>query len=482
MSNNNRSDDKDEAVSPLAIATIEALNRKGVKVEDPTSLPDLQSSLQKLQQELAGLAGEPTTPAQVLQYDEGLQTLAIQVTPEVQKNQAFLDTVKERGLQQEPAFARRVELAEEYLGILAGSKVTSYIEQVRLFLGLESVQRFSELREKLEQLAEQKLAFVTRNPRRRNEAAAVVVYETGGDIIYLPAQGSVISEGCWHYVIATRDRVKEAGTRYRASIGDQSEEFRKKATQGLNPWKALHEGAEGLIYLSTSFPETQQKTDEAGEVIIEAGGFVYEETGRDRNARMLIRVDRGNFTVEEVFDPDGIDFILEQSHYRRGGGIRWFPLDPEKFDPEKAPRAIREIVWPAIKTWQRNSEIFSKQEDLKPKVTVTEGLEGKTGHSFFHVPRAQTNGKGPAHLTCHVEWQEESFILQDYTSWVDPREGRSKGPLELGEIVGVAIPRQPAEDEAGVIKVLRNLLSQRREYETWKASQGEAAEDNNGAS
>lgn len=584
----------DEPVeSVIRTAMKRAVEQTGMNEETPP-LPDLKAGLEQLQKELSALTVEAATAEEVKTYEEGLQELAIQVAPEAARAQAFLDAVKERGLEEEPVLVQRVKTAKEYLASINSSKVTHFVDQVRLFLGLEYVRVFGDLRKKLEELAEQDLTFKTRrDPRIPMTPETVISREGEEEFVYLPQKGSVISQHCWEHVIAARDRIKEAGARYRESISEQLKTFREKATSGLNPWKAVHEEVGGIIFLSTSFPETRRKTDETGEVI-EAGKFVYEETGRTRFARMLIRVGRRNFTVAEVFEPDNIGFILNQARNREGE-IRWFPLDPGFFDPGRARGPIANIVWPALETWyrsfaiqaksdisvvelladkpgfcgifilgaetlnrgpdnltlgvrgtgkgtlileeylsrngvfefddllnqeftleetketggevspewrrlslqarilqgflnlaagwQRNKEITELRNSLSPLISVTEGLkEGKTGHSVFHIPRAIVNTRGPAHLTPHVEWQKDNIVLHDYASWVDPREGRSKGPIELDEATGISIPRQPAKDEEPVIRVFRYLLNQRKDYEAWKASQGEAGEENNGAS
>jgi hypothetical protein len=620
--------------SPIGGALTEALRQIGTLKDDSSEdvtaeseNPDeaesvtnskarLESRLVKLHQDLIQKAGKPLTPAEVKRIPPKLQRVALMVTPPILKLEASRQAAIEDGLEREPLVVARLETTDAIVGVclLSGlrkldlvdpslvnrlEKASSYhsfiegwesldnqVKRATLFLTLKDIRGLGELRPVMQDLASQNLAFkARRDPRIPLKPEAVVIRENGEEFIYLPHAEAVIAQRYWHHITAVQDRVLEASKERRETIEARLETFQTKATPGLDPYKAVHEGAEGDIFLLTSFPETRRD--------VEDGKFVYVPTGRTRLARMIILFGRGDFTVGETFEPDGIDFIRNQARDQQGR-ILWFPLDPAKFDPKKAPWAISHIVWPPLEKWyrslaiqaksevspvelmankpgfcgvfipeastlrhgpddltlgvrgtgngtfileeylsrngafefkallnqemplekpeeeeapsewrqtlvqaqivrsfiqlaagwQRNSELLARCQELSPLITVTEGLEeGKVGHSIFHIPKAITNTRGPAHLTCHVDWQKEDIVLQDYVSWKDPREGRSKGPLQLDEIVGQRIPRQPAEDEKPVVQVFRHLLSQRKRYEAWKASQGEVIEEeNNGAS
>ena len=181
---------------------------------------------------------------------------------------------------------------------------------------------------------------------------------------------------------------------------------------------------------------------------------------------------KGTFLLEEylsrygVFDLEailGLEFSLEEIE----GGVlpEWQKLAGQS-------QIVRDVIQLAA-DWQRSDEIQAKWEDPKIQrllVTVAEGLVGKTGYSIFHIPRAQTESRGPAHLTCRVQWLKTGYRLKEYVSWAVPWEW-SNGPFELDEAIGELIPRQPAKGEEPVIQVVRHILEERKRYDLWRAFQ-----------
>lgn len=561
------------------IATIKAQGLNP-SPEETVEVSDLRMALEKLQTELAKAATVPTTAAEVVAYDEGLQRLAKEMAPRVVEVEAFLRALEARpALKEEPLFSTQMNKAVGFLAdIEQKPALAEYVKQTKLFLALKTVKSRFQLREKLEELLSLNLVFkARRDPKLVLPEKAVLFRENDEEVFYNSNHCSLLSQLMWEEVTGTCQRLQEELAERREVTLAALAPFRRKATLGLTPLKAVKEVTKGLLFLSALF--TDQKT------------------GGRRPARMLLAVGRGNFTVEETFPSDRVEFILRQARDREDR-YRWFPLDPAKFNPAKAPPAIAEIVWPALWAWyddevlagrsqeiqarseispadllagkpgfcgifveeartsqrgpddltlalrgtgqgtlileeylsrkgifdfqalvgqefplqkeklelyqkigegetlhsiqariirgflclagdcQHSAEILAKRGVLKPQVTVAEGLEEKVGHSVFHVPRAYTYSRGPAHLTCHMEWQREGFILREYVSWVEPWE-ESKGRLELNETVGVLIPRQPVEGEKPVIQVIRHLIRQRKEYEAWKTNQVLAKEENN---
>lgn len=597
-------------VSVAAEAVMKALGKRGNQREEShpregpasTTIPDLRDKVRQLQREIIQRAVTPRTPEEVLAYDQGLQGLGVQLLPEVVKVEAFIALVEERGLEEEPAIAEQLTSARVYLKRIEEDRVlTRYVGQAKKFRGLLQVNTWTGLTAVLEQLLAEKALYKGRRDPRWDlpkvqgflrEMEAIPSRENGVEFFYAPNHSSILAQFCWGVVDTTYHQIRKAWAERRETIEADLEPFKAKATSGLSVYKAVHKEEEGLLYLSPLYPEKRRTTNETGKV-------TYEETGRRRLARMLIRVARGNFTVEEVFGPDRIEFILNQSRYL-DGKPRWFPLYPERFDQSVAPPAISQIVWPVLREWydneaeqrqavdrsreiqakstitpvelvtnvpgfcgtfvrgvrtrrgdeddltlgiqgtgqetfileeyisrygvfdfeasvgqesplqeeelepyqklgaeealrfnqartirdllqlaancQRSAEIQAKRKTLSPIITVTEGQDGKTGHSIFHIRKAMTNTWGPVHVTCYIEWQEEGFTPQEYVSWAEPG-AKSRGPLELDEAIGVLIPRQPAKDEEPVIQALRHLLEQRRNSEAWYASQGKPPEE-----
>lgn len=559
-------------------AVMEAVRRNsGGEETTGQQLLDLRAGLAQLQDRLGKLAISQRTAKEVIEFSQGLQELACEVGPTYDQAEAFLAAIEEAGLKEDPAFKDELPAAEKYVAyVRRNTGLLQNVGQVKLFLAMEKVAAFNDLGTALDKLVDQKLAFkARRDPFVPLQPTTIVIRKNGNEFVYLPERNSVISQRCWEHVIAARDRCLKTGAEFRQSIVEQLKAFASEATDGLNPYKAVQDEEEGIIFLSTSFRDNS--------------------TSRWRRARMLLRVGRGNFMVHKVFGPDKVEFLLRASVFP-DQNPRWFPIDPKRFDPGRVPPAIADIVFSAIQGWydslalqakgeipptvllspgadcvgklctvfihnaytarhgpdtltlavrrvskgiicleeyvsrnnifnfdalrgqevpleeseqeeevppdwvqvfiqariirgfldlaasrQRSAEIMGLKETLTPLITIQEALGGKTGHSVFHNPKAQTGRYGPAHVTCHIKWNRKTFVLQGVISWVSPGI-RSGGALFLNELVGVTIPRQPVEDETPAIQVLRGLLVDRMDYETLKASQEEAAEEEgNGA-
>jgi len=168
----------------------------------------------------------------------------------------------------------------------------------------------------------------------------------------------------------------------------------------------------------------------------------------------------------EVFDLEailGLEFSLEEIEGEVLPG--WQKLADRS-------QIVRDAIQLAANR-QRSDEIQAKREDPKLQkllITVTEGLEGKTGHSIFHNPWAKTDSWGPAHITCHVQWLKTGYRILEYISWVEPWVW-SRGPLDFDKAIGELIPRQPAKGEEPAIRVSRHILEERKPYEIRKAFQ-----------
>ncbi len=397
--------------------------------------PNLRAAIEKLQAELSQWTLVPTTPAEIRAYDEGLQLAAVEKLPQVVQTEAFLAELEKLPiLKADLAIQKQMTMAVGFLaGIGSNPALTEYVRKAKLFLGLDKVSSFSVLREKLEELVEEKLTFrARRDPRRELSKEAVVLGKNEEEALYLPHGDSLISQRMWSHVTDAYKRANKASTDRGKIIRLERDAFRKKATPGLTPYRAVNEKQNGLFLLPISFKDKKYERKWQGE--------------------LLIAVNNGNFSVSEAFGPDRLEFIKKEAVWSDSEKLRWFPLDPEKFKSNKAPWSIREIVWPAIKSWYEDEErrIKATEEDqaviaqsrgiqAKSEISAAELLAGKPGFCGVFIRDARTNQYGPDDLTFALRGTGNTFFLEEYIS--------RRGVFNFKNSLGKEIPIEEKKPE-----------------------------------